>query len=102
MSKGSNFKVMGKKEQWVDEVLRSFDNAKRAIPKDGLFNEIIAKIPNNKESKIIPLVHLTWIAAASIIIVIVNVYALKLQNDNIKNVLESRNNEIYLLSDYTF
>ncbi|WP_025741780.1 hypothetical protein [Aquimarina pacifica] len=93
---------MDKKEQWADDILHSLEGAKRAIPKNDLFDEILAKIPEKKENKIIPLVHLTWIAAAAVAIIVVNVYALQLQNTTIKNVTESSDKEVSLLSNYVF
>lgn len=93
---------MDKKQQWADEVLNSLEGIKRAIPKDDLLGEIITRIPNKKESEIIPLKHIRWIAVAASVVIMVNVYALRLQKNSSNNTEENLETQISLLTDYTF
>ncbi|WP_108801936.1 hypothetical protein [Aquimarina sp. Aq107] len=93
---------MDKKEKWVHETLKSLDNIKTASPRDDLFDTIITRIPVNKERKIIPLRHLGWVAAVAVIILTVNIYTLKLKKDSIDNTAKKSEDQISLLTDYSF
>lgn len=93
---------MDKKSQWADEVLKSLEGIESAVPQNALFNKITAKIPENKEYRIIPLKHLGWAVAAASVVILINVYALRLQNDSLQNVKSNKEDHISLLTDYTF
>ncbi len=65
---------MNKKEQWANEVLDSLNGIKKASPDSDLFNKIVAQLPTENSTKIIPLSYLSWVAVAACLIICVNIY----------------------------
>ena len=92
---------MDKKEQWAEEVLNSLKGIKRTSPKDDLFDKIITSIPKNIKNEITPLKYIGWFAIAASVVISLNIYTLKLYKNNV-NTNEETENQISLLSDYTF
>lgn len=90
---------MDDKEQWADEALKSLQGIKRATPKNDVFDSIISRIPENRT---ISLKHTGWVTAAACLIILLNAYVLKLQIENIQDSVRNEENQISLLSDYTF
>ncbi|MFS4447336.1 hypothetical protein [Maribacter sp. 2307UL18-2] len=94
---------MENEEQWAEEVLKSLKGMESAVPKGDLFDKIIAEITNDKERGIISMKNMALAAVAASVVVIINIYALKLQSDSAaQSAADSRGQEISLLTEYTF
>ncbi|WP_422082068.1 hypothetical protein [Ulvibacterium sp.] len=87
------------KEKWADEALKSLEGMKRASPKNDVFDSIISRIPENRT---ISLKHIGWVAAAACLIILLNAYVLKLQIESVQDSTRDEENQISLLTDYTF
>ena len=71
------------KEKWVDEVLHCMKGSQRARPRP----EVFTKIQNQliiSESKVVPIRKWRYAAAAAILILIVNVFALQRLNQSVE------------------
>ncbi|RKN77946.1 hypothetical protein [Ulvibacterium marinum] len=92
-------KLMDDREKWTDGVLKSLEGIKRATPKNDLFDSIISEIPENRT---ISIMYLGWVAAAACLIILLNAYVLKLQIESVQDSTRDEENQISLLTDYTF
>ena len=61
---------MNNEEIQINEILGSIDKIQRAKPRKDLFDAILKELP---KAKIIPLKKLYWVAAASIILISINI-----------------------------
>jgi hypothetical protein len=63
-----------KKEQWADEVLHSLNKIERVEPSDNLFTKITERLSEKKQTKIIPIRHLQWLAVAACLLLGLNIF----------------------------
>ncbi len=72
------------KEKWIEEVFESIQGSKRAKPSPGLFAKIEAQI-DNPDAVIIPMFQRRVAAAAAILLLALNVFALRqyMQQDSV-------------------
>jgi hypothetical protein len=64
------------KDAWIDDVLNSLQGSQRAQARDDLFEQIEAKLSRPK-AKIIPMKQLRMVAAASVILLLLNGFAIR-------------------------
>lgn len=67
---------MEDQEKWIRDVINSPQGMKRAKPDNRLFDKISYAI-NVTDSKIIPLTYVKLVAAAAIILMVLNVWVLR-------------------------
>lgn len=79
---------MNNKEQWADEVLQSLDGIQKAKPNPELFAKITNKLYAEKQSKIIPLKQLGWVAAAACLLLALNIYTFDLRIKSEENTID--------------
>jgi len=74
------------KEKWIDDVFDSVKGSDRAKPNSDLFGKILNEI-NAPDASIIPLFQLRMIAAAAVILLVLNIAILRqnIQNSNLNS-----------------
>lgn len=90
------------KETWIEDVFHSTKGGKRAKPSDDLFGKILNKI-DAPDAQIIPLFQLRVVAAAAVILLILNIAILRqsIQNDNSdSNEWVTENTEESVISNF--
>jgi len=92
---------MNKKGKWVDEVLQSLDGIQRAEPANDLFDKIMAKLPEKKQSVIIPIKRLRWLVAAACLVIGLNIYVLSIGIRSSQKENTSESQSIELLTDFS-
>ncbi len=55
------------KEKWIDEVLNSTGGMSRAVPDNGLYEKVVARI-KTRQTNIIPFPVKRWVAAAILLL----------------------------------
>lgn len=89
---------MDHKDKWVDDILTSIDKIDRAQPRENLLDDILNELP---QTKIIPLRKLYWVAAASVILVSLNIASIATSDNNSSDNEFSDNRSICLTTDYS-
>lgn len=69
------------KEKWIEDVFDSMKGSQRAKPDSGLFAKIEGQI-DAPEAKIIPMRQWNYAAAAAVLVLILNVFAMRQYTQN--------------------
>lgn len=92
---------MNKQEEWAEDVINVLEEIKQVEPRPELFAQINSMLFDKKETKIIPLKQVKWVAAAACLFIIVNGYVfgsnIKSNQENVTQTDES----IDILTEYT-
>jgi hypothetical protein len=91
-------------DQWIEEVIRSMEGSERAIPSSGLFRKIEQNLISG--DRIIPLNKLLLMAAASVLLLMLNFIAVTQskilsQNDSTQINEPIKSYDQLLISDYS-
>lgn len=90
------------KEKWIDDVFGSIKGSERARPKSDLFGKILNEI-ETPNTRIIPLFQLRVIAAAAVVLLILNIAVLRQSIQNSYSNTEvwiTENTEESVISNY--
>lgn len=91
------------KEKWLDETLGSLQGIKRATPPADLFARIEIRV-NQTESKIVPMSQWRPAVAAAIVLLVLNIFAMRLYTQRNISVATDEGVEIayetQLISDF--
>lgn len=91
------------KEKWIDDVFDSMQGRKRAKPRPGLFAQIEGQI-DALETKVIPMRQWNYAVAAAILILVLNVFALRQYTKNnestVSEMVVSDDSSQSLISNY--
>jgi hypothetical protein len=90
------------KEEWMNDIIRSLEGSSRARPDDALFNKIKQQI-NTVEGRIIPLTRLRAVAAAAVVLLLINVAMLSQYTQTVAGTqadLAADDSPYKVLSDY--